>query len=57
MKLVGLAGLEPATFCLEDRCSDSTELQARKLEAMERFELSRFCLRDRRSAKLELHRH
>jgi hypothetical protein len=28
--MVSLAGLEPATFCLEDRRSDSTELQAPK---------------------------
>ncbi len=26
--MAGLAGLEPATFCLEDRRSDSAELQA-----------------------------
>ena len=29
MRLVGLAGLEPATICLEDRCSNSAELQTR----------------------------
>ncbi len=26
--MVSLAGLEPATICLEDSCSDSAELQA-----------------------------
>jgi hypothetical protein len=31
MKMVNLAGFEPATFCLEDRRSDSAELQARNL--------------------------
>ena len=50
MRLVSLAGLEPATFCLENRCSDSTELQARKqMEAMVRFELTTSWLRNSRS--------
>jgi hypothetical protein len=30
MRVAGLAGLEPATFCLEGRRSDSAELQARE---------------------------
>ena len=34
--MVNLAGFEPATFCVEDRRSDSAELQARDKSNVER---------------------
>jgi len=57
MNLAGLARLERATLRLEDECSYSTELQALRMEAVERFELSTFPLREGCSCHLELHRH
>ena len=38
--MAGPAGLEPAPACLEDKRSRPSELRARKLESMERFEPS-----------------